>query len=1335
MFPGTSLVLNLALAFYKAGTIWTRKLLGLATVHTVQDAHWYKLPYRVFAPVAAASVAVAFTFLLSCGPATSPFTASNATISIRLANSKGQISATTVSDTTGNTVHVKVTPYLYQYITTVSVFIGRSASDTDTLIALGNFNSPNDSLWLNIAFRTPGTRTITATAIIPGAPNYKATATIVIYPMPVRTFSLAYDGNGNSSGTPPADSGAYQQGAGVTIKGNTGGLVRTGYTFAGWNTAADGSGVSYSAGDVFTMTAGNVTLYAKWTQNPTYTVVYNGNNNTSGSAPTDPNSYEQNATVTVRANTGALVRTGYTFAGWNTAADGTGTSYAGGETFAIATSNVTLYAKWTQNPTYTVTYNGNNSTGGAVPTDPNAYEQGSTVTVKANTGSLVRADYTFAGWNTAADGTGAEYAGGASFSIGNANVVLYAVWTQDPTYTVTYNGNNNTSGNVPLDGNSYEQGASVTVKANGGNLAKTGYTFAGWNTAADGSGLTYAAGTSFNIGAANVILYAIWTQNPTFTVTYNGNGNTGGSAPTDANAYQQGASVTIKGNTGNLVKTGYTFAGWNTAADGSGTPFAAGATLTMGNANVSLYANWTQNPTYTVTYMGNGNTSGSVPLDANAYEQNATVTVKGNTGNLVRTGYSFSGWNTAADGSGKAYAPAATFSVGTSNVVLYALWTQLQTYTVTYNGNNTTGGAVPTDAGTYQQGTTVTVKTNSGNLAKTGYTFAGWNTAADGTGTSYAAGSTFTMGNANVVLYAVWTQNPTYTVTYNDNNSTGGTVPTDAGAYQQGTTVTTKTNSGNLVKTGFTFAGWNTAADGTGTSYAAGTTFAMGNANVTLYAVWTQNPTYTVTYNGNSSTGGVAPVDAGAYQQGSTVTVKSNTGSLARTGYTFAGWNTAADGSGTPYAAGATFTIGNANVTLYAKWTIAILSVKFNTNGGSVVDSQLVAYNSLATAPAAPTKTGNVFAGWYSDQTLTSPFSFTAPIVASITLYAKWAPVYTVTYNGNGNTGGTAPADNGSYISGAIVTILDNTGSLVKTGYSFAGWNTNAAGTGTDRTPGNTFQIGSTSVILYAKWTINSYAVSFNSNGGSAVAVQNVNYGSTATPPNPAPTKTSYVFAGWYADSALTSVFNFATTITSAQTLWAKWQIQDADGNVYHEVKIGNQVWMVENLKTTKYNDGSVIPTLSYYLDWTSLATPAYCWYNDSISSYKTPYGALYDWFAVGTGKLAPLGWHVANDNDWTNLTNNLGGPDSAGGKMKEAGTAHWASPNTNATNSSGFTALPGDMTGGFGVGYGGNWWSSTQCSGNLTANCETLSSSSGSLSSFCLSPTVGVSVRCIRDY
>jgi uncharacterized repeat protein (TIGR02543 family) len=98
------------------------------------------------------------------------------------------------------------------------------------------------------------------------------------------------------------------------------------------------------------------------------------------------------------------------------------------------------------------------------------------------------------------------------------------------------------------------------------------------------------------MGSANVILYAKWTINPTYTVTYNGNGQTGGAPPVDANNYEQGATVTVLGNTGNLVKTGSTFAGWNTAADGSGTTYTQGQTFLMGSANVILYANWTANP-------------------------------------------------------------------------------------------------------------------------------------------------------------------------------------------------------------------------------------------------------------------------------------------------------------------------------------------------------------------------------------------------------------------------------------------------------------------------------------------------------------------------------------------------------------------------------------------------------------------------------------------------------------------------------------------------------------------------------------------------------------------
>ena len=126
-------------------------------------------------------------------------------------------------------------------------------------------------------------------------------------------------------------------------------------------------------------------------------------------------------------------------------------------------------------------------------------------------------------------------------------------------------------------------------------------------------------------------------------------------------------------------------------------------------------------------------------------------------------------------------------------------------------------------------------------------------------------------------------------------------------------------NPGSLAKTGSTFIGWNTAADGKGTNYTAGTTVAMGTSNMTLYANWTQGSTFTVTYNGNENTGGAVPVDTGAYLSGASVTVMANTGSLEKTGYAFAGWNSLANGTGVTYPAGSTFAIGTANVTLYAR--------------------------------------------------------------------------------------------------------------------------------------------------------------------------------------------------------------------------------------------------------------------------------------------------------------------------------------------------------------------------------------------------------------------------------
>jgi uncharacterized protein (TIGR02145 family) len=164
--------------------------------------------------------------------------------------------------------------------------------------------------------------------------------------------------------------------------------------------------------------------------------------------------------------------------------------------------------------------------------------------------------------------------------------------------------------------------------------------------------------------------------------------------------------------------------------------------------------------------------------------------------------------------------------------------------------------------------------------------------------------------------------------------------------------------------------------------------------------------------------------------------------------------------------------------------------------------------------------------------------------------------------------------------------------------------------------------------------------------------------------------------------------------------------VRDIDGNVYKNVTIGTQTWMAENLKTTKLSDGTPIPLVSVYDEWQALTTPGYSWYENKVTS-KDSYGALYNWFAVNTGKLCPAGWHAPTDAEWTILTNYFGTEDIAGGKLKEKGTSHWQDPNEGATNEGGFTALPGGnrgFNGAFGdQGDFGYWWSSTGAGANTT--------------------------------
>jgi len=195
--------------------------------------------------------------------------------------------------------------------------------------------------------------------------------------------------------------------------------------------------------------------------------------------------------------------------------------------------------------------------------------------------------------------------------------------------------------------------------------------------------------------------------------------------------------------------------------------------------------------------------------------------------------------------------------------------------------------------------------------------------------------------------------------------------------------------------------------------------------------------------------------------------------------------------------------------------------------------------------------------------------------------------------------------------------------------------------------------------------------------------------------------------------------------------------VKDIDGNVYNTVVIGTQVWMKENLKTTKYNDGSLIPNLTNNRDWSDDTIGAYCWYNNDEASYKNPYGALYNCYAVETGKLCPKGWHLPSNAEWALLTDYLGGGSIAGIKLKETGYSHWIRAKNEATNESGFTALPGGQRKWDGyflsLGEYGCWWSI----GENRNNTELYMKNDGDFAysmGMALNDNFGFSVRCVKD-
>ncbi len=198
----------------------------------------------------------------------------------------------------------------------------------------------------------------------------------------------------------------------------------------------------------------------------------------------------------------------------------------------------------------------------------------------------------------------------------------------------------------------------------------------------------------------------------------------------------------------------------------------------------------------------------------------------------------------------------------------------------------------------------------------------------------------------------------------------------------------------------------------------------------------------------------------------------------------------------------------------------------------------------------------------------------------------------------------------------------------------------------------------------------------------------------------------------------------------------------DGDNNHYATVTIGTQVWLAENLKTTRYNDGSDIPYITSPSAWMQQSSAAYTWYNNNFAANGAVYGALYNWYAVdlasnGNRNVCPVGWHVPSDSEWTNLSDFLGGDPVAGGKLKETGIVHWSSPNTDATNLTGFTALPGGLRhydGSFGMlADHGSWWSTT-VSGTGEVWIRDIYAQSADFGRYEFAKKSGFSIRCLKD-
>ena len=631
---------------------------------------------------------------------------------------------------------------------------------------------------------------------------------------PTLSYNVNAPAGSNAPGTPASQTVPYNTAAADKsgwAAGDTGKIP--GYRFDGWYTAPNG-GNKY---DFNTPLTGNVTVYAHWVGNG-YTVRFAGNGATGGGTPDQ--AFQYNIGQNLHRN--GFTRDGYTFTGWKRADNQQ--AYGDGQWVNNLTTQpngiVTMVAQWSANEAH-IRYNPNppagKTTGGQGTPNWDGHT-GDTPTIGQNGWTID--GYTFAGWATSPDGSGARYAPGARWTA-NGTLTLYAQWTPGQA-SLTYDGNGATGGKTdPQTGKTDEK---INVRDNG--FTRDGYTFVTWNTQADCKGNAVKPNSEWTLRGSST-LYACWAGNAQ-TLTYHGNGATGGN--TAAQSGKTGDELTTNAN--GFTRDGYTFVRWDTAKDGSGTAYGEGkngvSQYVMKPAGNDLYAIWKANPA-TIQYRNDWpNTTGSTPDTTG--NTGDTVTISQNS--FDRPGYTFTGWSTSKRGD-PSLQPGDKHTLEPRTTTVWAQWKADPAHLV-YNSNiGTVGSETKTVDGVVDQ----TVKTITNPFDRPGYTFSGWNTQADGKGKAYATGADYVL-TANdkstpkntSVLYAQWKINGA-SLKFNPNGGIGHVDDVTGDAFST-VTIPGDAKEPKITRPGYRFVGWSTEKNPP-----AGSTFLQpGEGKVTLPA-------------------------------------------------------------------------------------------------------------------------------------------------------------------------------------------------------------------------------------------------------------------------------------------------------------------------------------------------------------------------------------------------------------------------------------------------------------------------------------------------------------------